>query len=99
MASVRGCLAAVITLTSAVLVAQTQPPVRDPRLYRSGIDLTSISATVTDRDGRLVTDVTREAFEVYEDGVLQQVTQFAHERVPVGLGVLLDISDSMFGKR
>ena len=29
----------------------------------------------------------------------QTVTQFTRERVPIGLGVLLDISDSMFGKR
>ena len=42
---------------------------------------------------------TREAFEVYEDGERQTITQFTRERVPVGLGVLLDISDSMFGKR
>ena len=42
---------------------------------------------------------TREAFEVYEDGVRQTITQFTRERVPIGLGVLLDISDSMFGKR
>ena len=86
-------------LTSAGLLAQTQQPLRDQRLFRSGIELTSISATVTDRDGRLITDVTREAFEVYEDGQLQTISQFSHERVPVALGVLLDISDSMFGKR
>ena len=40
-----------------------------------------------------------EAFEVYEDGELQTITQFTNERVPVGLGVLLDMSDSMFGQR
>ena len=31
--------------------------------------------------------------------MLQTITQFTSERVPIGLGVLLDISDSMFGKR
>jgi len=36
---------------------------------------------------------------VYEDGVRQTVTQFTNERVPIGLGVLLDSSDSMFGQR
>ena len=95
----RGLVTAVVALVSAGLFAQTQPPLRDHRLFRSGIDLTSIAATVTDRDGRLIADVAREAFEVYEDGERQTITQFAHERVPVGLGVLLDISDSMFGKR
>jgi Ca-activated chloride channel homolog len=95
----RGLSIAFAALTSVGLLAQSSQPLRDQRLFRSGIELTSISATVTDRDGRLIPDVAREAFEVYEDGQLQTISQFSHERVPVGLGVLIDISDSMFGKR
>ena len=80
--------------------AVQQPPLRDGRPFQSGVDITSITATVTDKEGHpLVTDLTRDQFEVYEDGVKQPVTQFTHERVPIGLGVLIDISDSMFGKR
>ncbi|MCU1384759.1 MAG: hypothetical protein JWL71_3456 [Acidobacteria bacterium] len=89
---------AVAALAAARLVAQ-QPPVSDSRLFQSGIEITSITATVTDRDGHPVTGLSRDRFEVFEDGVLQTVTQFTRERVPIGLGVLLDISDSMFGKR
>jgi len=81
------------------ICASQQPPIRDDRLFQSGIDIISITATVTDKEGRLVTGLGREAFEVFEDGIPQKVTQFTNERVPVGLGVLLDISDSMFGKR
>jgi Ca-activated chloride channel family protein len=95
----RGLSIAFAALTSVGLLAQSSQPLRDQRLFRSGIELTSISATVTDRDGRLIPDVARDAFEVYEDGQLQTISQFSHERVPVGLGVLIDISDSMFGKR
>ncbi len=95
----RGLSIAVVTLASTALLAQSQQPLREQRSFRTGIELTSISATVTDRDGKLITDVDRDAFEVYEDGQLQTISQFSHERVPVGLGVLLDISDSMFGKR
>src|SRR5438034_3993253 len=76
-----------------------QPPVKDERPFQSGIEITSVTATVTDKDGRLIHDLPREAFEVYEDGVRQTITQFTRERVPVGLGVLLDISDSMYGQR
>jgi Ca-activated chloride channel family protein len=86
-------------LMSVGLLAQSSQSLRDQRLFRSGIELTSISATVVDRDGRLISDVAREAFEVYEDGQLQTISQFSHERVPVGLGVLIDVSDSMFGTR
>jgi len=89
-------------LAAPTLIAQNPPQgslLRDNRLFRSGIEVTSITATVTDRDGHLITGLGREAFDVYEDGTLQTITQFTHERVPIGLGVLLDISDSMFGKR
>jgi VWFA-related protein len=89
---------AVAALVAVRLVAQ-QPPERDKRPFQSGIEITSITATVTDHDGHPVTGLSRDAFEVYEDGVRQTVSQFTSERVPIGLGVLLDISDSMFGKR
>ena len=95
----RGLSIAFAALTATGVLARPQQPLRDQRLFRSSIELTSISATVTDRDGRLISDVARDAFEVYEDGQLQTISQFSHERVPVGLGVLIDISDSMFGKR
>jgi Ca-activated chloride channel homolog len=73
--------------------------VRDSRVLRSGVDVVMVTATVVDADGRLVTGLPREAFEIYEDGDRQAVTQFTHERVPIGLGLLLDVSDSMFGQR
>jgi VWFA-related protein len=67
--------------------------------FQSAVDLTTVTATVLDHDGRLVKGLPREAFDVYEDERLQPVTQFTSERVPVSLGILLDISDSMFGRR
>ncbi len=79
---------------SLVLVAQD----RSAR-FRSGVDLISVTATVIDGNGHLVTGLPREAFDVYEDGEPQPITQFTNERVPVSLAVLLDVSDSMFGQR
>ena len=71
---------------------------RDGR-FQSGINLISVTATVVDRDGNLVTGLPADAFEVFEEGERQTVTQFTNERVPVSLAVLLDVSDSMFGQR
>ena len=71
---------------------------RDAR-FQSGINLISVTATVIDREGNLVTGLPAEAFEVFEEGERQIVTQFTNERVPVSLAVLLDVSDSMFGQR
>jgi Ca-activated chloride channel family protein len=72
---------------------------RDTRPFRSGVEVTTITATVLDKDGHIVTGLERDAFEVYEDNVRQPIANFTHDRVPIGLGVLIDISDSMFGKR
>ena len=89
----------VTAILTGVGAAAQDPGIRDRRVFRSGIEVTSITTTVRDNQGRLVTGLEREAFEVYEDGDLQKVTQFTGERVPISLGVLLDTSDSMFGQR
>jgi len=73
--------------------------VRDPRRLESGVDIVMVTATVLDAEGHLVPGLSREAFGIWEDGAEQQISVFTNERVPVGLGVLLDVSDSMFGQR
>jgi VWFA-related protein len=94
-------LCALCALGAAALAAQppAQPPLKDERPFSSGVEITSVTATVTDKDGKLMHDLPRELFEIYEDGVRQTITQFTRDRVPVGLGVLLDVSDSMYGQR
>lgn len=88
-----------LAVVGSVSLAAQRPPVNDSGRFRSGIELISITATVLDRDGRLIKDLPREAFDVYEDSELQTITQFTHERVPISLAVLLDVSDSMYGQR
>jgi Ca-activated chloride channel homolog len=83
-------------LCGTTLLAQPPPP---GQVYRSGVEVITVAATVFDADGHLAPDLPREAFELYDDGNLQPITQFTHERVPVGIGLLLDVSDSMYGRR
>jgi VWFA-related protein len=93
-------VAAIVLLGAAADGARaTQSMQRAPRALRSSIELTAVTVTVRDNDGRLVPDLPVDAFTIFEDGEAQTITQYAHERVPVGLGLLLDISDSMFGQR
>ena len=66
--------------------------------FRSGIETVHVTVTVTDANGRLITDLTGSDFEVFEDGQPVKVTQFSDKRVPVSLGLLLDVSDSMLGQ-
>lgn len=66
--------------------------------FRSRIDIVQVTVTVTDSEGRLVTGLTKDDFQIFEDGNAQEITQFTDARVPVSLGVLLDASDSMRGQ-
>ena len=104
MSSPRALLAVFLMGLAAVVALHGQVPLdrqlpRDSRVLRSGVDIVIVTATVVDAEGRLVTGLPRDAFDVFEDGDRQAITQFTHERVPIGLGLLLDVSDSMFGRR
>src|SRR5580765_2167451 len=65
--------------------------------YRGTTETVRVYATVTDRDGRLVTNLTREQFEVRDDGKPQPVVVFDNSPQPIQLIVLLDVSGSMAG--
>lgn len=58
-----------------------------------------VHATVIDDRQRMVMDLGRDAFTVFEDGKPQQLTSFAHEDVPVAMGIIIDNSGSMREKR
>ena len=91
-------LAIALMMLGAAVVAQ-QPPTTRPPTFHSNVNLTTVTATVVDKSGALVTGLPREAFQVFEDGDPQEITQFTNERVPVSLALLVDVSDSMYGQR
>jgi VWFA-related protein len=66
-------------------------------VFRSGSDLVRVFATVTDRDGRLVTTLNRENFEVRHGGKPQPIEAFDDTPTPIRLVLMLDISGSMHG--
>jgi VWFA-related protein len=84
---------------AAALVLGRSEPVLHGQAYRSGVDLVVVPTTVLDRDGRLVRGLSQADFTVLEDGVEQRVVEFSAERVPVSLGLAVDVSDSMYGAR
>ncbi len=90
-------VALVPVLISASLLAQDVA--RPHPGFRTGIDVVSVTATVIDASGRLVTGLTAGDFLVYDDSQERAITQFSSDRAPVSLGILLDVSDSMTGRR
>jgi len=58
-----------------------------------------LHATVSDRKGIPVSDLVKEDFQVYEDGIPQQIDDFSHEDIPVTVGLVFDNSGTMEPKR
>jgi VWFA-related protein len=82
--------------------ADTQQPDADQSnvfVFRKEVEEVVLHATVVDDQRRLVTNVGKEGFAVYENGIPQTITSFRREDVPVALGVLVDNSGSMRDKR
>ena len=58
-----------------------------------------VHATVTDANGRLLSDLPRSAFRIYENDVPQEIKVFRREDAPVSLGLIIDNSGSMLMRR
>jgi Ca-activated chloride channel family protein len=65
--------------------------------FRATGDSVRVFATVTDRDGRLITTLSQTDFEVRDEGKPQPITLFDNTPQPVRLIVMLDVSGSMEG--
>jgi Ca-activated chloride channel family protein len=78
-------------LGAAGVGGQQQP------VFRGAGDAVRVFVTVTDRDGRLVTTLTRDDFEVRDEGKPQPITLFDNTPQAIRLIVMLDVSGSMQG--
>jgi len=82
-----GCVAA-----AAVVVAHAQ---QQPPAFGTTTRTVAVYATVTDAQGRLAPDLTRDNFEVDDNGVKQDLTVFSNDVQPITGIMLLDRSGSM----
>jgi Ca-activated chloride channel family protein len=80
------------------LLAQAPPQINDAPQFRVGVEVVSLNVTVTDNAARFVTDLAAEDFEVFEDGVKQDITFFTRTNLPIALALLIDSSASMEGR-
>jgi len=86
-------LLALILVGSVAIVAQDDDPIRvDSSIVR-------LNVGVVDGRGRPVTDLDRANFEIYEDGVKQQISRFEPVASPFSVVIMLDMSGSTIGFR
>ena len=68
-------------------------------VYHTKVDEVMLHATVVDDKQRIVTNLDRTAFTVFEDGKPQSIISFHHVDIPVAMGIVIDNSGSMREKR
>ena len=78
-------LTAAVTLLAPSIAAQ----------FRSGTLTVPLYVTVLDESKRLVPNLEREDFEVYDNGKRQTLTLFDNKTTPITVAVMLDTSGSM----
>ena len=100
-----GLAAAFVTAAAALMTAQTPAPSQTPPAqtpsFRTAIDVVSLNVTVAmagPGNPRYVTDLEQSEFEVFEDGVKQDITVFNKSNSPIALSLLMDSSASMEAK-
>jgi Ca-activated chloride channel family protein len=79
-----------VVAASVCVLAQTQQPT-----FRSRVETVAIYATVTDRNGRLVTGLGQSDFQLLEDGRPVDVKLFSNEPQPATVVIMLDMSQSV----
>lgn len=93
-------VAAGIVLAAGLGFAQVEPaPSEGEFRISADVERVVLPVTVLDRQDRIVPNLTRDCFRVYDDGRLQAVHDFFYRDVPLTVGLVMDSSTSMLPKR
>ena len=86
-------IAALLTISSK-LFAQEQEPAID--VVKVNTDLVIFDAQVIDKKNRrVIGDLTKEDFELSDNGVRQQISYFGRDELPLSILLMLDVSGSV----
>ena len=81
----------------AVVLAAAKPA--DEQTIAVNVDLVNVYLTVCNQKGRLIANLGRDSFTVFEDGQLQTITNFSRETdAPLAIVMVVDTSGSVWDK-
>lgn len=66
----------------------------DDEIIRIETDLITIPAQISDSDGKPVSDIKKEEFKIFENGVEQEIAYFSSDEQPFTVALILDMSYS-----
>jgi Ca-activated chloride channel homolog len=93
--AVLGAVALLITATRLAGHAPA-PQQQPPPIFRASADVVTVDVSVQ-RDRRPVAGLTAADFELLDNGVAQEITEIAYEKLPIDVTLLLDVSASVTG--
>jgi Ca-activated chloride channel family protein len=85
------------TAIVAVAITATLPAQQSPT-FRTRVDTVDVHATVRAADGKLVSGLTKDDFEIYDNGQRRDIVVFSSDPQPVAISLLLDRSGSIVGQ-
>jgi len=74
-----------IAVTSLLVRAQDDKPIR------VDTNLVNVNVSIVDRKGKYVEGLERPQFEVFDNGVKQEITHFSSEAAPISFGIVYDM--------
>jgi Ca-activated chloride channel family protein len=86
----------ILAMFAGLVYASTTTLPQDTPTFKAGVDLVTVSVVVKNREGRPVTGLSKQDFELVDAGRVRSLADFRSEQpAPVSLAVLLDTSGSM----
>jgi Ca-activated chloride channel family protein len=95
VSGVAGLALAVFAAAPLVSAPASDAAGQQAGVFRSGAKVVPIYATVTDSQGSLIPNITREDFEVLDNNVRQDLIVFENQTQPITAVVMIDTSGSM----
>jgi Ca-activated chloride channel homolog len=87
-----------VLICTAVTRAQEPSQKTKNQTIKVDVDLVLVNATVSDPQGRMVTGLERENFQLWEDKIEQKIDSFSAEDTPLSIGLIFDSTGSMSDK-
>src|SRR4249920_2180041 len=70
-------------LAGATIAGQAPTPPPQTPTFKVQVDYVDVDVLVTDKQGRFVRDLTKDDFQVFEDGKRQSIANFSFVNLPV----------------
>lgn len=87
----------VLLLTAIPVNSQTDKDRKPDDAIRLKAELVTLDVQIIDRKTqRVISGLSQDEFEVYDEGVKQRIVQFSQDKLPLSVALLLDASSSMW---